>query len=338
MKIIVDAMGGDNAPESAAWGGALAAKEYGEEVLLVGDPDKVAAILKDKGMEHTPGVTIMPASDLVDMHDDPATVLRHKPDSSMAVAFKLLKSGEGDALVSAGNTGALLTGATLYGGRIKGIRRGALAPVMPCKGGQVMLCDAGANTECTAEMLLQFAFLGSLYAEKINGIKNPRVGLVNNGTEDTKGDPLRKEAYALLKKAGDEGRLNFVGNVEGSMVPLGACDIAVCDGYSGNVMLKTIEGVAKFMAGAIKDVFMRNTATKLSYLACKKGMDEFRDLFNQDKIGGAPFLGIAKPVIKAHGSSNEIAVMNAVRQAIAYTKSGMIQAVSENIQYMTIAE
>ena len=338
MRIIVDAMGGDNAPESAAWGGALAAKEYGEEVLLVGDPDKVAAVLKDKGMEHTPGVTIMPASDLVDMHDDPATVLRHKPDSSMAVAFKLLKSGEGDALVSAGNTGALLTGATLYGGRIKGIRRGALAPVMPCKSGQVMLCDAGANTECTAEMLLQFAFLGSLYAEKINGVKNPRVGLVNNGTEDTKGDPLRKEAYALLKKAGDEGRLNFVGNVEGSMVPLGACDIAVCDGYSGNVMLKTIEGVAKFMAGAIKDVFMRNTATKLSYLACKKGMDEFRDLFNQDKIGGAPFLGIAKPVIKAHGSSNEIAVMNAVRQAIAYTKSGMIQAVSENIQYMTIAE
>ena len=338
MKIIVDAMGGDNAPESAVWGGALAAKEYGEQVLLVGDPDKVAAVLKDKGMEHTPGVTIMPASDLVDMHDDPATVLRHKPDSSMAVAFKLLKSGEGDALVSAGNTGALLTGATLYGGRIKGIRRGALAPVMPCKSGQVMLCDAGANTECTAEMLLQFAFLGSLYAEKINGVKNPRVGLVNNGTEDTKGDPLRKEAYALLKKAGDEGRLNFVGNVEGSMVPLGACDIAVCDGYSGNVMLKTIEGVAKFMAGAIKDVFMRNTATKLSYLACKKGMDEFRDLFNQDKIGGAPFLGIAKPVIKAHGSSNEIAVMNAVRQAIAYTKSGMIQAVSENIKYMTIEE
>lgn len=338
MKIIVDAMGGDTAPESAVWGGALAAKEYGEQVLLVGDPDKVAALLKDKGMENTPGVTIMPASDLVDMHDDPATVLRRKPDSSMAVAFKLLKSGEGDALVSAGNTGALLTGATLYGGRIKGIRRGALAPVMPCKSGQVMLCDAGANTECTAEMLLQFAFLGSLYAEKINGIKNPRVGLVNNGTEDTKGDPLRKEAYALLKKAGDEGRLNFVGNVEGSMVPLGACDIAVCDGYSGNVMLKTIEGVAKFMAGAIKDVFMRNTATKLSYLACKKGMDEFRDLFNQDKIGGAPFLGIAKPVIKAHGSSNEIAVMNAVRQAIAYTKSGMIQAVSENIKYMTIEE
>ena len=336
MRIIVDAMGGDNAPESAVIGGALAAKEYGGQVMLVGQPDTVAEILKKRGMQDTNGLTIMPASDLVDMHDDPATVLRKKPDSSMAVAFKLLKAGEGDALVSAGNTGALLTGATLFGGRIKGIRRGALAPVMPCSGGQVMLCDAGANTECTAEMLLQFAFLGSLYAEKINGVVKPRVGLVNNGTEDTKGDPLRKEAYALLKKAGDEGRLNFVGNVEGSMVPLGACDVAVCDGFTGNVMLKTIEGVAKFMAGQIKGVFMRNTATKLGYLACKKGMDEFRDLFNQDKIGGAPFLGIAKPVIKAHGSSNEIAVMNAVRQAIAYTKSGMIHEVEQNIQYMTV--
>ena len=338
MKIIVDAMGGDNAPEAAVWGGALAARAYGEQVLLVGNPDQITAVLRDKGMDGTAGVDIVPASDLVDMHDDPATVLRKKPDSSMAVAFKLLKGGEGDALVSAGNTGALLTGATLYGGRIKGIRRGALAPVMPCAGGQVMLCDAGANTECTAEMLLQFAFLGSLYAEKINGIARPRVGLVNNGTEDTKGDPLRKETYALLKKAGDEGRLNFVGNVEGSMVPLGACDIAVCDGYSGNVMLKTIEGVAKFMAGAIKGVFMRNMATKLGYLACKKGMDEFRELFNQDKIGGAPFLGIAKPVIKAHGSSSEIAIQNAVRQAIAYTNSGMIQAVAENMEYMTVAE
>ena len=313
MRIIVDAMGGDNAPESAVWGGALAAKEYGEEVLLVGKPEVVANVLKEKGLSDVKGITIMPANDLVDMHDDPATVLRRKPDSSMAVAFKLLKAGEGDALVSAGNTGALLTGATLYGGRIKGIRRGALAPVMPCANGQVMLCDAGANTECTAEML-------------------------NNGTEDTKGDPLRKEAYALLKKAGDEGRLNFVGNVEGSMVPLGACDVAVCDGFTGNVQLKTIEGVAKFMSKEIKGVFMASVGTKLGYLLCKKGMDDFREVFNQDKIGGAPFLGIAKPVIKAHGSSNEIAVMNAVRQAIAYTKSGMIDAVKENIQYMTVSE
>ena len=248
MKIIVDAMGGDNAPDVTVRGAALAAKEYGEDILLVGQPEAITAVLRAHGLENTEHLTIMPASDLVDMHDDPATVLRRKPDSSMAVAFKLLKAGEGDALVSAGNTGALLTGATLYGGRIKGIRRAALAPVLPCEGGEVMLCDAGANTECTAEMLLQFAFLASLYAEKNNGLKSPRVGLVNNGTEDTKGDPLRREAYALLKAAGDAGRLNFVGNVEGSQVPLGACDVAVCDGFMGNVLLKTVEGTAKFMA------------------------------------------------------------------------------------------
>lgn len=336
MKIIVDAMGGDNAPESAVLGGALAAKNYGEEVVLVGQEERIRAILKEKGMDGVSGVTVVHAADVVDMHDDPATVLRAKPNSSMAVAFQMLKKGEGDALVSAGNTGALLSGATLYGGRIKGIRRGALAPVMPSSSGQVMLTDAGANTECTAEMLLQFAFMGSLYAEKINGVKNPRVGLVNNGTEDTKGDVLRKEAYHLLKAAGDAGRINFVGNVEGSMVPLGGCDVAVCDGFAGNVMLKTIEGVAKFMASGVKKVFYRNLATKLAYLPCKNGMDEFRGLFDQDRIGGAPFLGIAKPVIKAHGSSNQTAVMNAIRQAIAYTKSGMIEAVRENIEYMTV--
>lgn len=336
MKIIIDAMGGDNAPESTVQGAVLAAQQYGEEILLVGNEQKISEILKQKAPNGAKGITVIPASDVIDMHDDPATALRQKPDSSMAVAFKMLKAGNGDALVSAGNTGALLSGATLYGGRIKGIRRGALAPVMPCANGQFMLCDAGANTECTAEMLLQFAFLGSLYAEKINGVKNPRIGLVNNGTEDTKGDILRKETYALLKAAGESGKLNFVGNVEGSQVPLGACDVAVCDGFCGNVMLKTIEGVARFMAGEIKKVFYRNIGTKLAYLPCKKGMDEFAGLFDQDRIGGAPFLGIAKPVIKAHGSSNEIAVMNAVRQAISYAKSGMIEAVTENISYMTV--
>ena len=325
MRIIVDAMGGDNAPESAVWGGALAAKEYGEEVLLVGKPEVVANVLKEKGLSEVKGITIMPANDLVDMHDDPATVLRRKPDSSMAVAFKLLKAGEGDALVSAGNTGALLTGATLYGGRIKGIRRGALAPVMPCANGQVMLCDAGANTECTAEMLLQFAFLASLYAEKINGVVKPRVGLVNNGTEDTKGDTLRKEAYALLKKAGDEGRLNFVGNVEGSMVPLGACDVAVCDGFTGNVQLKTIEGVAKFMSKEIKGVFMASVGTKLGYLLCSSGVKQMMKLLDYHEIGGTQLLGIKKPVIKAHGASDRLAFRNAVKQAMDAAENDITQ-------------
>ena len=336
MKIAVDAMGGDNAPLAPVLGAILAVKQYGEDVVLVGQQDKIKAILKENNAENLSGLHIVHAPDIVDMHDDPSTVLRKKPQSSMAVALKLVKDGEADAIVSAGSTGALLSGATLFCKRIKGIRRGAVAPVMPCANGQVMLVDAGANTECTAEYLLQFAFLGSLYAEKIRKIKKPRIGLVNNGTEDTKGDAIRKETYALLKKAHDEGRLNFVGNVEGSDVPLGKCDVAVCDGFSGNVMLKTIEGVAKFMAAEIKKVFTRNMGTKIGYLLCKAGMDEFKEMFNQDVIGGAPFLGIAHPVIKAHGSSNEIAIMNAVRQAIEYTKSGMIEAVEQNIEHMTV--
>ncbi len=336
MKIAIDVMGGDNAPLAPVQGGVLAAKAYGEEVILVGPEERIRSILKEQGAENTPGLSIVHAPDVVDMHDDPATVLRQKPESSMAVALKLVKNGQADAIVSAGSTGALLSGATLICKRIKGIRRAALAPVLPCAGGQVMLVDAGANTECTAEYLLQFAYLGSLYAEKIRGIEKPRVGLVNNGSEDSKGDAMRKETYALLQQAHEAGRLNFVGNVEGTDVPGGKCDVAVCDGFAGNVMLKTIEGTAKFMAGEIKKVFLRNAATKLAYLACKKGLDEFRDLFNQDAVGGAPFLGIAHPVIKAHGSSNEIAFMNAVRQAIAYTKSGMIETVQQNIAHMTL--
>lgn len=336
MKIAIDVMGGDHAPLAPIQGGVLAAKAYGEEIILVGPEVTIRSILKQKGAENTPGLSIVHAPDAVDMHDDPATILRKKPESSMAVALRLVKDGAADAVVSAGSTGALLSGATLICKRIKGIRRAALAPVMPCAGGQVMLVDAGANTECTAEYLLQFAYLGSLYAEKIRGVKNPRVGLVNNGAEDTKGDAMRRETYALLRQAHEAGRLNFIGNVEGSDVPGGKCDVAVCDGFAGNVMLKTTEGVAKFMAGEIKKMFTRNMGTKLAYLACKKGVEEFRELFNQDAVGGAPFLGIAHPVIKAHGSSNEIAFMNAVRQAIAYTRSGMIEAVVQNIAHMTL--
>ena len=290
MKIIVDAWAATTRPNPQPGGGALAAREYGEEVLLVGDPDKVLAVLKSKGMEHTPGVTIMPASDLVDMHDDPATVLRHKPDSSMAVAFKLLKAGEGDALVSAGNTGALLTGATLYGGRIKGIRRGALAPVMPCKGGQVMLCDAGANTECTAEMLLQFAFLGALYMRKRSTASKTRASAWSTTAPRTP----RATRCARRPTRCSKRRATRAGSTLSATSRAAWCRSAratspVCDGYSGNVMLKTIEGVAKFMAGAIKGVFTTQCARpSWRYLACRKQlMDQFRDLFNPGpRVGG----------------------------------------------------
>ena len=331
MKIAVDAMGGDNAPEAIVCGAVRAAKAYGEEIILVGQEDKIHAVLKAHQAEDTKEIEILHAPDLVDMHDDPATVLRAKPQSSMAVALNLVKKGEADAIVSAGSTGALLSGATLFCKRIKGVRRGALAPMMPCKNGKVLLIDAGANTECTAEYLLQFGIMGSLYMNRIQGVSKPRVGLVNNGAEDSKGDSLRKEAYQLLKAAHDAGQIHFIGNVEGRDVPLGACDVAVCDGFAGNVMLKTIEGVAKFMAGEIKQVFLSNLGTNLAYLACKKGMDNFASLFDQDAVGGAPFIGISRPVIKAHGSSNEVAFMNAIRQAIEYKKSGMIEAITESV-------
>ena len=262
MKIALDVMGGDNAPQASIRGGILAAKAYGEEVILVGPEDRIRAILRDEGGDRLPGLSIVHAPDVVDVLDDAATVLRQKPQSSMAVALRLVKDGKADAVVSAGSTGALLAGATLFCKRIKGIRRGALAPLMPCAGGQVMLVDGGANTECTAEYLLQFAFLGSLYMEKIRGVSKPRVGLVSNGSEETKGDPLRLAAYQLLRAAHEAGRINFVGNVEGSDVPAGKCDVAVCDGFAGNVMLKTIEGVARFMAGELKKVFTRNFGTK----------------------------------------------------------------------------
>lgn len=336
MRIIVDAMGGDNAPEAIVRGGVMAAKRFEEEIVLVGQEERIRAILKSNGSENIPHLSIIHAPDIVDMHDDPSTVLRKKPESSMAVALKLVQKGEGDAIVSAGSTGALLSGATLFCKRIKGIRRGAVAPVMPCAGGKVLLIDGGANTECTAEYLLQFGFMGSLYMQKIMGVEKPRVGLVNNGSEDTKGDALRLEAYQLLKAAGDAGRLNFVGNVEGTDVPKGACDVAVCDGFAGNVMLKTIEGVAKFMSGELKKVFLRSAATKLAYLLVKDGLSDFRALFDQDQIGGAPFLGISCPVIKAHGSSNETAAMNAVRQAIEFCRSGLIQEITEQVRFMTV--
>lgn len=338
MKIIVDAMGGDNAPEAIVRGGVLAARQYGEEIVLVGQEERIRAVLKGDGSESAPHLSVVHAPDLVDMHDDPATVLRKRPESSMAVALKMVQKGEGDAIVSAGSTGALLAGATLFCKRIKGIRRGALAPVMPCAGGQVLLVDAGANTECTAEYLLQFAFMGSLYLQKIMGVDKPRIGLVNNGAEDSKGDPLRLEAYSLLKAAGDAGRINFVGNVEGRDVPLGACDVAVCDGFAGNVMLKTIEGTAKFLSGELKKVFLKSAGTKLGYLLVKGGLDSFRGLFDQDRVGGAPFLGIAHPVIKAHGSSNETAAMNAIRQAIEFTRSGLIEEIAANMEFMTVSQ
>ena len=318
MKIIMDAMGGDNAPQAPVLGAVEAAKTYGTRITLVGRGEEILAVLKQAGIEDLPdGIEICNADDVVDMHDDPASVIHKRKNSSMVIGLKMLAEGQGDAFISAGSTGALLTGATLIVKRVKGIRRAAMGPAMPNKtGGKTVILDCGANAECTPEFLLQFGLVGSLYVKKTFGIENPKVGLLNIGTEDSKGTPLQKEAYGLLKQAADQGLINFVGNVEARDVPLGVVDVVVCDGFSGNVLLKSIEGTAMFMGSLMKHkIFKRNILSVIGYLFCKKGVNEVMGMLDYRTIGGTEFLGIRKPVIKAHGSSDAVAFRNAVRQA-----------------------
>ncbi|MBR2309768.1 MAG: phosphate acyltransferase PlsX [Oscillospiraceae bacterium] len=319
MKIILDAMGGDHAPEAPVLGAVQAAKEFGAHITLVGRGDEILKIMKDNGIDDLPkGIEISHADEVVDMHDDPANVIRKKKNSSMVIGLRMVAEGEGDAFISAGSTGALLSGATLIVKRVKGIRRAAMGPVMPNKaGGKTVILDCGANAECTAEFLLQFGVVGSLYAQKYLGVENPKVGLLNIGTEDSKGTPLQKEAYELLMDAKMRGLINFVGNVEARDVPLGAVDVVVCDGFAGNVLLKSIEGTAMFMGSLMKNkIFKRNFWSKIGYLFCKPGVDEVMKMLDYREIGGTQFLGIKKPVIKAHGSSDALAFRNAVKQAM----------------------
>ena len=254
----------------------------------------------------------------------------------MAVALNLLRDGKGDAMVSAGSTGALLTGATLTVKRIRGIRRAALAPVLPAGEHGVMLIDCGANVECTAEYLLQFAYMGSFYAKKIMGCKTPRVGLLNVGTEDTKGGDLQHQAFALLKQADADGRIHFVGNVEGTGVFDGSVDVVVTDGFTGNVLLKGTEGVIKFIMGQLKGVFYKSTMNKLAAGVLKNDLAAMKKSMDVNEVGGTALVGISKPVIKAHGSSNAASFFAAMRQAVAFAESGIIADITENIDYMKL--
>ena len=337
MKIILDAMGGDNAPLAPVMGAVDAARDFGAQVTLVGRTNEIMEVLKENGMDALPaGVTVTEASDVVDMHDDPASVCRKKKDSSMVVGLRMLSEDLGDAFISAGSTGALLSGATLIVKRVKGIRRAAMGPSMPNKaGGKTVLLDCGANAECTPEFLLQFGLVGTLYARKTLNIENPRVGLLNIGTEDTKGTPLQKESYALLTDAHNKRLLNFIGNVEGRDVLLGGVDVVVCDGFSGNVLLKTIEGTAMFMGSLMKHkIFKRNVLSMIGYLFCKKGVKDVLKMMDYREIGGTQFLGIKKPVIKAHGSSDRLAFRNAVRQAMEAAQNDMTAELEQSLAAM----
>ena len=336
MKIILDAMGGDHAPEAPVLGALDAAKCYGAEVTLVGQGPAILEVLKKHGYEDLPqGIEIAHADDVVDMHDDPNTVLHKRKNSSMVVGLKMLSDGQGDAFVSAGSTGALLTGATLLVKRVRGIRRAAMAPSMPTKKGtKVVICDCGANAECTAEFLLQFGLVASAYAKHTLGVENPKVGLLNIGTEDSKGTQLQKDAYALLKDAGEKGLLNFTGNVEARAVPLGEVDVVVCDGFNGNVLIKSIEGTAMFMGSLMKRTFKKNLFTKIGYLLCKGGVNDMMKLLDYREIGGTQLLGIKKPVIKAHGSSDALAFRNAVQQAMTAAEGDFTTALEASLAAM----
>lgn len=335
MKIIVDAMGGDNAPEAIVKGAVYARDGLGVEICLVGRTEDIERCLD--GVDRS-GISIVDAPEIITMEDDPSTAVRRKKNSSMAIALNLLKNGEGDAMVSAGSTGALLTGATLIVKRVHGVRRAAMAPVFPSRENGLMLIDCGANAECTPEYLLQFGYMGSFYAKRIMNIDNPRVGLLNIGVEETKGGTLQHETYKLLRQAEEAGRINFVGNVEASTMLMGGVDVVVADGFSGNIALKTAEGVAKWLFTELKDVFKMSPKNMLAAAVVKKDVKGLAKKIDPNEVGGTALLGISKPVIKAHGSSGDEAFFAAIRQAKSFAESGLINDIAENVEYMRISE
>jgi glycerol-3-phosphate acyltransferase PlsX len=322
-QIIVDAFGGDNAPLCNLQGAADAVKQFGVGVTLVGDQEKIETCAKENNIS-LEGITIVHTSEVIDMHEAPTEILKSKRGSSMGVALAMLARGEGDVLVSAGSTGALLAGATLIVKRIKGIKRPALATLVPTPDGSYLLLDSGANAECRPEMLMDFALMGDEYMKRVVGLENPRVGLLNVGAEDTKGDPLRQETYQLLKNSD----FNFVGNIEARDVPAGACDVLVADGFSGNVVLKLTEGVAVTFFRLIKKTLLSSLKTKIGALLIKKDLGGLKSLMDYSEVGGAPLLGVRAPVIKAHGSSNAKAIKNAIGQAARFADAGLIEAIA----------
>lgn len=330
MKIILDVMSGDNAPEEIIKGAFLALKEHPSiNIIMTGNEQVIKSVCEENSLpldnEH---ISIVHTDSVISMEDSPLAVVRDKADSSMSTGLKMLAQGEADAMLSAGNTGALHAGSTLIVRRIKGYSRSAIATVLPLET-PLLLLDAGANVEVNKEQLEQFAIMGSIYMNKIFGIENPRVGLANIGTEPTKGTKDLVEAYNHLSLC---DKINFVGNIEGKQIPFSECDVLVCDGFTGNTILKLSEGLAKFMMKQLKDVFMKNAATKMSALMMKGHIKEFKRKFDASEYGGAPMLGISKPVIKAHGSSDAFAIKNAVNQTVEFINTGIIYELARMVQ------
>lgn len=325
-RIIVDAFGGDNAPLCCIQGAVMARRKWGMEISLVGDEQAIRSCAAEQG-ESLDGITVIPADGMIAMHDDPGEVLKSKKGCSMAEGLRRLAAGEGDAFVSAGSTGALVMGSTFYVKRIPGVKRAALAVSMPTPKQPYLLIDSGANVECRPDMLQSFGIMGSVYMERVAGIAAPRVGLLNVGTEESKGGELQHAAFALLKNS----PVNFIGNVEARDVPGGVCDVLVCDGFSGNVVLKLTEGAAGALFGMIKGVFLSGLAGKLAALLVKKPMKALKHTLDYREAGGAPLMGVRRPVIKAHGSSDAKAMMNAIHQASLFADSQAIETITQAV-------
>lgn len=321
MKVIIDMYGGDNAPKAPILGAAMAAKELGVDIVAVGNEAEMRKICEENGIS---GFEFIDAPLVMPVCAEPTEVMKSYKESSLAVGLRSLAEGRGDAFVSAGSTGAIVVGATLIVKRIKGIKRAALASVIPGLDRSYMLLDLGANVECRPEMLCQFASMGSIYMNKLEGVENPEVGLINIGAEESKGGELQKEAYKLLK----ESDLNFIGNVEPRDLPKGVCDVAVADGWTGNIVLKLTEGLVSAFGKKLKGVMMSSLLTKLGALTMKGALTDFKKSMDYTERGGAPLLGIAKPVIKAHGSSDPKAFMNAIRQAKTFYEQDVIGTIS----------
>lgn len=329
MRIAIDAMGGDNAPFEIVKGVNIAAeREKDTEIILIGDEKQIADCFSQLGVTQPQNVTTIHTDVVVTMEDDPMVVMKEKNNCSMAIGLKLLKDGGADAFISAGSTGALHAASTLIVRKIKGIRRSAIASIMPFDR-PILLLDSGANPTVTEDILNQWAIVGSAYVSEVLGVENPKVGLLNNGTEEHKGTPTMQAAHQLLK---ENKYINFVGNVESREIPNSPCDVLITDGFTGNIALKLAEGMGTFMFSTLKSLFTTNVKTKLSYLLVKDQLKGLKKLFSSSSYGGAPLLGLSKPVIKAHGSCTADNISSAVTQAISYSKSNIIEKVSQSVQ------
>lgn len=329
MRILVDAMGGDNAPEAIVNGciDAIKAQE-GFDILLIGDSEKINKIIRQRKFAN-PRLEVVHAQEIITNEDIPTKAIRRKKKSSMVVGFNMLKEKKGDVFISAGNTGALLTGALLILGRIKGVDRPALGAVVPTRSGKALLIDAGLNSSCKPINYLQFAIFGSIYMRELFGIQNPKIGLLNMGTEARKGTEVLKQAYVLLSKA----NINFVGNIEGKDLPEGMVDVAVCDGYVGNVLLKFFEGAGSYMLAFLKGMFRKTIFSKLSFLLVMKDMKEFKKTMDPEEVGGAPILGINGIVLKSHGNSNDRTIKNVVLKAYTMVKNQVFEKIKTSMEY-----